>query len=494
MLKIVSSADSRADDLLAQQSVSGRELMRRAAEALFKAAEWKPPVAVVCGFGNNAGDGYALAEILSDSGVECRLFLLGDKFSDDGRYYFERCQKKGVPCQPCGKDTTFFEYPVVVDCIFGTGFHGEVEEPVKSVIRNINASGAYVLSADINSGLKDNGLGFCVQSDLTVSIGSYKPAHFLNSAKDVIKRKINADIGIPAHSVNCWLWEAEDCRGCLPPRKNFSNKGTYGYVALIGGSAEYSGAAKLANMACSAMLAGAGVVKLACPQSIAAGVMPFLLESTLFPLDDERGRIKFNENQIQNLISNVKVVALGMGLGVSEHIKSIIGYLALNFRGTLIIDADGLNCLAEMGADALKGARCRVVLTPHAGECARLSGTDIGGVLEDPVRAARSVAEKYGAITLLKGPSTVVTDGEKVFITDRGCAGMATAGSGDVLSGICAGVCASAGGTPQAVVTAAYINGLAGEFAQSDINAVSMLAGDTVKRIGEAVSAILGGV
>lgn len=176
--------------------VPSRELMERAGKAIFEQAEWKAPVGIICGKGNNAGDGFVVAGLLKDHGIDCEIVLLyEDSFSEDGRYFYDRCLEKGVPVV---KEGHYQKYNTILDAIFGTGFKGEVREPARSAIESINGSGAYVVCADINSGLNgDTGLGdLYVRSDLTVSIGTYKYGHFLGNADKAMKRRVNCDIGI----------------------------------------------------------------------------------------------------------------------------------------------------------------------------------------------------------------------------------------------------------------------------------------------------------
>ena len=176
--------------------VPSRELMERAGKAIFDQVNWIGPVGIICGKGNNAGDGFVVASLLKDHGIECEIVLLyDDSFSEDGRYFYDRCVAKGIPTVA---DADLSKYKTILDCIFGTGFKGEVKEPAKSAIEKINALEAYVVSADINSGLNgDTGLGdLYVISDLTVSIGTFKYGHFLGHAKTAMKNKVNCDIGI----------------------------------------------------------------------------------------------------------------------------------------------------------------------------------------------------------------------------------------------------------------------------------------------------------
>ena len=197
MALCVSTEVMRASDRWTiEHLVPSKELMERAGRAIFENVEWKAPVGIICGKGNNAGDGFVVASLLKDKGIECEIVLLyDDAFSEDGRYFYDKCIEKGVPAVP---DGDYGRYKTILDCIFGTGFKGEVKEPARSAIEKINSSGAYVVSADINSGLNgDTGLGdLYVKSDLTVSIGTLKYGHFLGNSRDAMKDKINCDIGI----------------------------------------------------------------------------------------------------------------------------------------------------------------------------------------------------------------------------------------------------------------------------------------------------------
>ncbi|MCH5198969.1 MAG: NAD(P)H-hydrate dehydratase [Oscillospiraceae bacterium] len=495
MIQVLSVENMRKSDLSAiSGGTAGKELMLRAARGIFESVSWKGPVAIVCGSGNNAGDGYALALLLKEHSISCSLFLISEKFSEDGKYYFDKCIAEGVAHFLCGEDTSFCGYNTIVDCIFGTGFSGDVSGKAKEIIEKINLSNAFIVSADINSGLNGNsGMGkTSVISDITVSIGSFKPGHFLNAAKDCIKKTVNADIGIPPIEKPFYLIEKEDAKKAFPERKNFSNKSTYGYIALIGGSAKYAGAIFLASLSDAAMRSGAGVSKIAAPKSLLAALMPHILESTLFPLSESGGDIAFNETEARLLISSVKAIAFGMGIGLGDGAQRLLAFLLKNFTGTLIIDADGLTLLSKMPSEAIKSAPGKIILTPHNMEFSRLSGHTVDEILNSPIALAKTYAEKTGAVLLLKGPTTVITDGQEVYLCSKGCPGMATAGSGDVLSGILAALCGYNSNTLLAAYSAAFVNGLAGELAQKENGAVSMTAGDTVRHIPEAVKIITG--
>ncbi len=494
MKKIVSVSNMRKSDAYTiEHYMSGKTLMYRAGLGIYENVKWYGRIAVVCGSGNNAGDGYVLAYILHENGYKPDIFLIKDKFSENGKYYFDMCMQDGINAKLCDENIDFSEYEIIADCIFGTGFCGEASGMAGLVIDKINESNAYVVSADINSGMNgDSGMGErIVKSDKTISIGDLKPGHFLGKAKDYINEVKNCDIGIEIVDEPYYLLENDDVRKHIGVRDNFSHKSTYGIIALIGGSMKYSGAIRLADTACTAMRSGAGVVKLACPKSISGHIIPAILESTLFPLSDDDGSIIFVKEEIDELMKGTDVIAAGMGIGNSEETEKLISYLLDNYKGIFIIDADGLNALAHIDKNKIRNTDARVILTPHMKEFERLSGISIADTSKDPIDNAKKYAAENKCTVLLKGPSTIITDGAAVYITDKGCPGMATAGSGDVLSGIMAAVCGYGGeNVTLSAAAAAYINGFAGELAQKENGAVSMVAGDTAGHVADAVKII----
>ena len=486
MEKIVSSRVMReSDEYTCENVASSAELMYRAGKGIYECLPRGGKTAVVCGAGNNAGDGFVVAKLLHENGGDVTVFLLSEKFSESGRYYFDMCEELCVKTEKCTEETDFSGFDMVVDCIFGMGFHGEVRGLAAKIIDKINKSGAYVVSADINSGLSaDSGLsGGCVRSDLTVSVGSYKYGHFLGMAKDVMRAKKNIDIGIEIRGEYAILAEKAEFLPHIKPRLNNSNKGTYGYVGIMGGCREYSGAVKLAAMGASALRAGCGVAKIIVPESIASSVAPWILESTLLPMRDEAGHIIFDKTAVDSALAGLAALSVGMGWGRSGENAKILEYILAEKALPLIIDADGLNTLAGMDKNLLKNTACRVVLTPHPKEFERISGMPVAEILANPVENAQAFAREYGVILLLKGASTVVTDGEVTYISERGSAGMATAGSGDVLSGVLTGLLGYMEYSPLTVALGAYLAGAAGELAAAEYTEIAMTAGDTAKML-----------
>ena len=284
--------------------------------------------------------------------------------------------------------------------------------------------------------------------------------------------------------------ETKDIKNKFIQRQRDTNKGDYGYVGIMGGSLEYSGAVKLANLSASAMRAGCGVVRVIVPEGIAKAVAPYLLEQTIFPMNDNANKMVFSEEQINEALAKLKALAIGMGWGQSKEYEKILEYILGNYNIPVVIDADGLNTISKMNMDILKSTKCKVILTPHLKEFERLSKIKVEDIKKDEITIAKDFAKKYDVILLLKGPTTVVTDGEKVYLVKRGCPGMATAGSGDVLSGILVGLLGYNEPDILTVATGAYLNGIAGEIAQEKYTDISMIASDTVKCLPEAIKKI----
>lgn len=289
---------------------------------------------------------------------------------------------------------------------------------------------------------------------------------------------------------NVFEIELNDIKEKFKNRESNTNKGDYGYVGIMGGSIEYSGAVKLANMSTCSLKSGAGVVRLIVPKSITKSIMPYLLEQTIFQIDDENGKMRFETRQIDSALNKLKAIAIGMGWNRSIEYEKILKYILLNYNIPVVIDADGLNTLSNMNLDILKSTRCKVILTPHLKEFERLSKKSIEEIKGSSINLAKEFAKKYNVILLLKGPTTIITDGKEVYLVKRGCPGMATAGSGDVLSGILVGLLGYNDADLLTVATGAYLNGISGEIAEKKYTDISQMAHDTIESIPDAIKYI----
>lgn len=482
MIEVVDVVTMRNSDKEKIKTFGSKELMFEAGKKLYESYEYKGKVGIVCGSGNNAGDGYVLASFLPNAIV----LRTSRKTSDDALFFFNKLNNEVIYIDG---SYDFSSFDIIVDCIFGTGFNKEVDEPYKSIIENINKAKAFKISCDIPSGLNgDTGLAkTCVKADLTVSIGFIKSGLLLNDGKNYTGKIINNNIGIDLVGNSYKLIEVKDIKNIFSKRNENANKKTFGYTALIGGSNEYSGAIKLSNLSYSALRSGCGIAKLYVPKSISDSIKPYMLESILVEVEDKDGHMIFS-NLFKDL-SNMDSICIGMGWGSSDSYKDILKYILDNYKCPIIIDADGLNTLSKISDIKLSE---NVVLTPHLKEFSRLINKDISDIKEHLIEYAYEYAKNHNnCIVLLKGPTTIITNGKEIYLVNRGTVGMSTAGSGDVLSGILAGILAySKEDLLLSVAAGAYVNGLAGELGVEELNEISLIARDTIINIPKAINKI----
>lgn len=481
---------NKCENLALQNGISLEKTIRDSAKGVFDSYCFKSRVAIVCGNSNNAAIGYALASMLKDNKIGVTLFLVEEKFSKIGKLLFDECVSKKIPYHLIENGTNFGSYSCIVDAIYGINFNGNLKDLELKIVNKLNASKKRIISIDIPSGLNaDNGIcSNAVHSYLTVALSSYKIGHFLHDAKDYIDHLTCVPLGYPILDDSIKLFEEKDVKKLLGKRSNNSDKGDFGYVSIIGGSVEYSGSVKLASMGLSALLSGCGVSRICVPEPIAIGLIPYVLESTIFPMPSKDGKIRFDKEYMLSALDKTKALLVGIGWGKSPEYNKIIKWLLRNYNKPIIFDADGINTLANMDLKELKGAQGKIIITPHVKEFSRISKIREKDILNDPIKKVKDFAKKHNIIVLLKGPTTVISDGEKVLLVNRGVAGMATAGSGDILSGILVGLLGYNKPDINTVASAAFINGLAGEIAESKSNSFSMIARNTIKCIPDAIT------
>ena len=290
---------------------------------------------------------------------------------------------------------------------------------------------------------------------------------------------------------NIYNLEKIDIKEIFNERSPESNKGDFGYVGILGGCTNYSGAIKLSNMSATALRSGCGVIRVIIPKGIENFVAPYLLEQTIYTIDsNENGEMIFNEKEIRESLNKLKALAIGMGWGNGNDNEKIIKYIIENYDIPLVIDADGINSFSKMDLNILKYAKGKIILTPHLKEFERLSKINIEEIKQNSIKYAKEFAKKYNLIVLLKGHITIVTDGKNTYLVEKGCPGMATAGSGDVLSGILVGLLGYNKPDILTVAAGAYLAGLAGELAQEKYTDISMKSSDTIEYIPEAIKQI----
>lgn len=491
MLDVISVNNMRLSDKATIDSGTlGITLMYRAAMGVYNCVSWNGKIGIYCGSGNNAGDGYALALILSNKSYDVDIILCSDKFSFDGKYYYDLCEQKNINI--IKYSNTLPVYDIAVDCLLGTGFKGEVNAYYNDVINHINKN-KYVVSVDINSGLNgDTGIAsLAVKSDITVSIGYLKPGLYLNDAKDYIKKIVNVNIKIKAINNPYKLIEANDLKEFFKPRLNNVNKGSFGYVGIMGGSNDYPGAIRLANMGQIALYSGCGVSRIIVPECIYELIFNNVLESTVYSMPSCNKMMVFDEEMLSNSISKLKALGVGVGWGNSTEYEKILEWILLNSDIKLVIDADGLNTLAKMDLSILNKTKCDVILTPHLKEFSRLIGYSIDDIKNNIIDYSLEFVNKYNTTLLLKGPSTIVCNKDDLYIIPTGCSGMATAGSGDVLTGILVGMLGYSLQSPTyTAALATYLNGYAGEKAMEKYGDYGMVSSDTARMVSLCIKEI----
>lgn len=471
---VLSNAQMRmADEYTITGGTPSCELMRRAGTAIADEAEIcakalnKKDVLIVCGAGNNGGDGYVCAEELLKRGFSVSVYAAGGAPSPDN------LREKSAYT---GRYSEYISGSIIIDCLFGTGLSREVTGEYAEIIERINKSGARVISADIPSGLSgDSGniMGAAVCADKTVAIAEYKLGHFLNDGPDFCGEIIKKDIGIilpEALQKSCAVIYGDgDIAEYYPKRKRNSHKGTYGTANLVAGSEKYLGAASLAVQA--ALKSGCGIVKLTTAEKVKF-VLAAKLPQTVFANDIDL---------------NAEAIALGMGCGVSHELYEKIKFILKSYSGVFLIDADGLNALSRYGAEILKDKKCKVILTPHIKEFSRLTKLSVKDICADPVACAKSFSKEYGVTVVLKSATTVITDGEKTALNIRGSTALAKGGSGDMLAGFMCGTLARGVEPFGAAVCATFVLGLAAEISSKERTDFCATAYDIIKNIHCAV-------
>lgn len=473
------------------------ELMERAGRAVadfVQKIDRRGRILCVCGGGNNGGDGFVCARYLLEKNYDVSVLCKAENFSaetEDNKKKFLEIGGQIAREMPRGKIS------VIVDCLIGTGFKGELRRETAALIQEINSKkeeGVYVVAVDIPSGIcGDNGLGkIAVQADETLCIAAEKIGIRLSDGLDCAGRISVVDIGIKPKEKYAGefvrLQEKEDIKRILPTRKRNSHKGTYGKVAIVAGSEEYSGAALLALK--SALKSGAGYVTLFTPQGIKSKYMLQAPEALLVGLNGG-GSVEFYESDFEKLCG-YDAISYGMGMTVSKDVYKGVIYLLEHYEGKLILDADALNSIAAYGhiGDFLRKKKCDVLITPHLKEFSRLTGLEMTEILQDPIAYTKKISQVYGLSVLLKGAATVISDGRFSVVNATGCSAQAKGGSGDVLSGLIGGLCAQGLAAFDGARAGNFLAGFAAELAAQKWTEYAATPTDFIEQFGAAFSAI----
>ena len=488
MIKVLSTKMMKDADNYAVSNVMPEiELIRKAGKAVFSQYHFKGKTLIIVGSGNNGGDGLALAKLLKEDNKDVSILQLFPITKPHLLELLSECIDSFIPIYEYSSSFKFTGYDTFVDAIFGIGFKGELDGITKEVVEKINSLRTYTISIDINSGLNaDNGITkLAVVSDMTVAIGFVKPGLLLNDSKDYIKYLTCINIGIPYTGESYYLYNSTDFNKEFPKRKYNSHKGTYGYVGIMGGSYKYSGSVKLSNLALVSLSVGAGVSRVIAPYAICDSILPFLLESTIFPItSNAENNFSFEEDEIHSAITGLSALGLGMGMGVSEDNCKIIEYILLNYDKKLLIDADGLNNLSTMDLNLLNKSKADIVLTPHVKEFSRLINRSVEDILNNPIEYAIKFTEEYNVTLLLKGTATIISKAGKVYISATGSPALSKGGSGDILSGIITGLMGYKDALSSSI-SGAYIFGRCGDLALRKYGSYSPLPRDIINLLKE---------
>jgi len=460
---------------------------------------------LLCGRGNNGGDTFVLARQLHNHGIPFAALLFGrrDEVRGSAAVNLRALARVGVvpPEVRASADWKtswkgLASSDLIVDGILGTGLSRPVTGLLARVFEDVNASPAEVVAVDIPSGLSGDSNevpGPCVRADHTVAFARPKVPHVLPPAESMCGVLHVADIGIPAEAVaaeraDLDLLEAAELASLLPKRRPDSHKGDYGHALVIAGSRGKGGAARLASL--GALRAGCGLVTAAIPAGLQAGFVSRAMEVMTegLPETSEGTLAASGLPRLLQLLEGKQAVALGPGLTTHPETKRLIRDVVARVRVPLVLDADGVNAFAGSGELLLSGRKRPLVLTPHPGEMGRLAGMTGREVQSRRLSLAREFARRHACHLILKGfRSLVATPSGRVHVNPTGNPGMATGGSGDVLTGLLAGLIAQGIETTAASKLGVYLHGLAGDLAAQDVGEAPLIARDILQHFPAAL-------
>jgi len=459
-------------------------------------------VAVLCGRGNNGGDGFVIARTLAQRGVDVSVFLIGrvSEVRGDARTNLEILGRLGLTVVEVADSQAWelhfsevSDCSLIVDAIFGTGLNAPVSGFIESVITDVNASGIPIVAIDLPSGLSADSpepIGPSIEAGLTVTLAAPKLPLVLPPAETRAGDIVIADIGIPGDVIESVegprvdLLTRASMRDLITPRTPDSHKGDYGRVLIVAGSRGKTGAAHLA--ATGALRSGAGLVTIATPSTCQAVLATMGAEYMTEALDETAEGL--DPEGVDRVLEIARdVVALGPGLGQATATRTFIKQLVDRATMPLVVDADGLNAFVD-DPDRLAGREGRdIIITPHPGEMGRLIGMSTDEVQASRLEIARNFAVAHHVFVVLKGHRTLIaTPDEKIFINPTGNPGMATGGTGDVLTGMIAAWLAQLLDAEAACKLAVYLHGLAGDLAEADEGEVAMTSADVAGHLGDA--------
>lgn len=460
-------------------------------------------IVVVCGKGNNGGDGFVIARKFVENGYNvCVLLASGYPNSAEATYMYKLVLDLSVPTIWYDADRlkalqTIKNADIIVDAVFGFSFYGNISDELRILFNEISSAKGVKFSVDLPSGVYcDSGFydSACVKSDYTIAISCLKPAHIIHPACECCGDIIIANIGLPEESYDVigesiYTYDRSEIKELFPTRVTTANKGNFGHLLCICGSKAMPGAAVLATGA--ALRSGAGLVTVAFPESAYPVISAKLTEAIFMPLKENvKGTLSVDcIEELKRNIHKYSAIVIGCGLGVNEDTAAVVKWIIENADVPVIIDADGINVVAA-DIDIIQGAKNKLIFTPHPLEMSRLTGEDVQVILSDTVSSAKAFSEKYGVYTVLKSANTVVSgpDGRKAYINSTGNTGLSKGGSGDVLAGLIGGFAVQRFELTAAVCSAVYIHGYTADIVAGNTSETGMLPGDVINELRNVFS------
>jgi NAD(P)H-hydrate epimerase len=481
---------------------AGRGIAERIGEQVLGEMTSGAHVAVICGRGNNGGDGFVIARYLTEARAEVTIFLLGtlEQLKGDAKINADRAQEIGLTINALSDDSTIPELDhidLLIDAIFGTGFHGPITGLAAGMIAAMNESGVSILAVDSPSGLNgETGTAeeSVVRAHYTMTLAAAKCGQWLWPGRGLTGQTETIDIGIPdeafaAENINLRMITEEFVRASLPLRPADGHKGTFGKVLAIGGSAGMSGAIALAAHA--ALRSGAGQTFVGTPASVVDVVDAHSVETVVRPLPEVRQRRVLARRalgEVMSLCEAVDAVAIGPGIGLHTETQELVRRLVARRTRPTVLDADGLNACAKDISVFETESGVPLIITPHPAEMARLLHCPVDDIVADREQAARDAASRFGCIAVMKGAPTFVADPDgQIYLNPTGNSGMATGGSGDVLTGIIVSFLAQGCAPLTAALIGVYLHGLAGDFAAAETGERSLIASDLVAALPDVL-------
>jgi len=491
-MKIISASEMAKLDRAAK--ASSEELMERAGAgmAYFIRENFpKFPVCIICGTGNNGGDGMVTARYLAAEGREVDVVLTGEKsgLKDLPRFQARKLNMRINEVSRINLESMLERKKIVVDCILGTGFNPPLKKDIKNILEIINKKSKITLSCDIPTGVNGN-TGEAdensVIADATVTFEYPKIGHVVSPgcefAGSVEVVKIGIDLSPSEYLENIEFTAESDCLGYFVRRKRAAHKKSFGHVMVIGGSPGMEGAVSMTAL--GALRAGAGLVTCAVSRNIAKAVAGHTMSAINLELDNSGYLTEKNFHQIKQHIDarHIDSIVVGPGLTAGEGQQKLVENLLRKTDMPVVLDADGLNCVSN-NPEVLK-RKGETVITPHPGEMSRLSGRPVSEILQNREETVKEISNKYDCVVVLKGFRSLIASGDKVFVNSTGNPGMATGGSGDVLSGIIAALVGEGFNPLDAARTGVWVHGRAGDLARFKNGERYILPEDILRELG----------